>query len=93
MARYTKTYEGEMGSPEQWREAFFARMGIAEARLVVKDESPRGILGVSASCKDWSIIKTAYRKLAMETHPDRGGNPEQFKRVQAAYEILEEELQ
>ena len=33
-------------------------------------------------------IKKAYRKLARLHHPDKGGDPEKFKKVQEAYEIL-----
>lgn len=33
-------------------------------------------------------IKTAYRKLAMEHHPDRGGDESQFQRISQAYETL-----
>lgn len=33
-------------------------------------------------------IKRAYKKKAMECHPDRGGDAEKFKEVSAAYEIL-----
>lgn len=33
-------------------------------------------------------IKKAYRKAAIKTHPDKGGDPEQFKKVQGAYDIL-----
>jgi hypothetical protein len=32
-------------------------------------------------------IKAAYRRLAKEHHPDRGGNGEEFKRLQEAYEM------
>jgi molecular chaperone DnaJ len=33
-------------------------------------------------------IKRAFRKLAMQHHPDRGGNEAQFKEIQAAYDVL-----
>jgi hypothetical protein len=33
-------------------------------------------------------LKDAYRIRAQETHPDRGGDPEEFRAVQAAYERL-----
>jgi DnaJ-class molecular chaperone len=33
-------------------------------------------------------IKKAYRKLSMKHHPDRGGNPEEFKKINEAYQIL-----
>ena len=45
------------------------------------------ILGLkrSASQED---IKNAFRKKALETHPDKGGDPEEFKKVREAYECL-----
>jgi molecular chaperone DnaJ len=33
-------------------------------------------------------IKSAYRKKAKESHPDKGGDPEQFKIINEAYETL-----
>jgi DnaJ-class molecular chaperone len=36
-------------------------------------------------------IKKAFRKKAKETHPDKGGDPEQFKAVVRAYSILSDE--
>ena len=34
------------------------------------------------------IVKSAYRRRALETHPDRGGDMKAFKRVHEAYEVL-----
>jgi len=36
-------------------------------------------------------IKKAYRKLALQHHPDKGGDPETFKKVQQAYDVLGDE--
>lgn len=47
-------------------------------------------LGVSKSA-DASEIKKAHRKLAIEHHPDKGGDAEKFKEVQKAYEILSDD--
>ncbi len=33
-------------------------------------------------------IKRAYRKLAHEHHPDKGGDPEKFKAINEAYQVL-----
>ena len=35
-----------------------------------------------------SQIKKAFLKLARTHHPDKGGDPEKFKEIQKAYEIL-----
>lgn len=45
------------------------------------------LLGVS---KDSSIdeIKKSYKKLALKHHPDRGGDPETFKKINEAHDVL-----
>jgi len=47
-------------------------------------------LGIQRSA-DANDIKRAYRKLAMEHHPDKGGDTEKFKEIQKANEILSDE--
>ena len=36
-------------------------------------------------------IKKAYRKKALRMHPDKGGDLEEFKKLQAAYDVLSDE--
>lgn len=45
------------------------------------------ILGMSPSASD-AEIKSQYRTLAMQHHPDRGGDGELFKKISAAYDVL-----
>lgn len=45
------------------------------------------LLEVDKSSSD-KEIKTAYRKLAVKHHPDKGGDPEKFKEITRAYEVL-----
>ncbi|KTD57866.1 J domain-containing protein [Legionella shakespearei] len=57
-----------------------------------KNFNPYAELGLNKDA-DPDTIKKAYKKLAKKHHPDRGGDEEQFKRIQAAYEILTRENQ
>ena len=45
------------------------------------------LLGVSRDA-DTSQIRTAYKQLAKEHHPDKGGDPEKFKEISQAHEVL-----
>ncbi len=49
--------------------------------------NPYEILGVRRDASD-DQIKAAYRRRAKSTHPDSGGDPAAFGRVQKAYELL-----
>jgi curved DNA-binding protein CbpA len=48
---------------------------------------PYQILGVLSTAPDREI-KEAYRKLARTHHPDVGGDPEEFKKIQEAYSLI-----
>jgi DnaJ family protein A protein 2 len=48
------------------------------------------VLGVSRDA-DTSVIRTAYKQLAKEHHPDKGGDPEKFKELSQAHEVLSDE--
>jgi hypothetical protein len=37
-------------------------------------------------------VKSAYRRRALDTHPDHGGDPDEFRRLHRAYERLVERI-
>jgi len=53
-------------------------------------ESFYDILGVGENATS-DEIKKSYRKLAMEHHPDKGGDAEMFKKISEAYDTLSDE--
>ncbi|KAG7022172.1 DnaJ protein-like protein, partial [Cucurbita argyrosperma subsp. argyrosperma] len=58
-------------------------------RASKKSESTRyyEILGVSKNASQ-DDLKKAYKKAAIKNHPDKGGDPEKFKELAQAYEVL-----
>jgi len=72
-------------------ESFFAGAGgqgggMSGSREVDNNEF-YDVLGVSKGSTA-AEIKKAYRKLALKNHPDKGGDPETFKKMTVAYEVL-----
>lgn len=53
----------------------------------VDNETLYKVLGIEKTA-DSAAVKKAYRKLAMTHHPDKGGDPEKFKEITKAHEIL-----
>ncbi len=52
-----------------------------------KSSSEYDVLGVK-STDSMEDIKSAYRKLAIKYHPDKGGDPEKFQEIHDAYERI-----
>jgi len=50
------------------------------------------VLGVPVAASA-DEIRAAYRRRALETHPDKGGNAELFREVKAAYEVAMAEFE
>ena len=51
---------------------------------------PYNILGVSRSSND-AEIKSAYRKLAKQHHPDIGGDQDKFSEINGAYDSIKDQ--
>lgn len=66
---------------------FWRRMG---QRPVAQAERARAldIMGLSEPLT-WAAVKQRYRRLAMQYHPDRGGDAEQLQQVHWAMAVLE----
>lgn len=58
-------------------------------RLLGEEQRPAALaeLGL-ADDADTNAIRSRYRKLASEHHPDKGGDPDDFRRIREAYEQL-----
>ncbi|KDN47527.1 putative YDJ1-mitochondrial and ER import protein [Tilletiaria anomala UBC 951] len=54
---------------------------------MAKETKLYDLLGVGVDASE-AELKKAYRKKALSAHPDKGGDPEVFKEITAAYEVL-----
>jgi hypothetical protein len=93
---YTKKYDPSKrgyGNPDKWKDAFDIRMDRDVAKGILANKDPYDVLGIPKTANKYEI-KSAYRKLAMEFHPDRNPNKDTtkiFQEIQAAYEMLRED--
>eukprot|EP00929_Paragymnodinium_shiwhaense_P005536 TRINITY_DN1076_c0_g1_i1.p1 TRINITY_DN1076_c0_g1~~TRINITY_DN1076_c0_g1_i1.p1 ORF type:complete len:513 (-),score=204.13 TRINITY_DN1076_c0_g1_i1:373-1911(-) len=65
----------------------FPGKGGGRGRGPVDNSKFYQLLEVDKNAND-TEIKKAYRKLAVKHHPDKGGDPEKFKEISRAYEVL-----
>lgn len=47
-------------------------------------ESPEEVLGVTEG-SSYEVVRAAYKQKVLAAHPDRGGSPAEFQRLQRAY--------
>ena len=86
--RATLKREGRYRHPRSHREMFFyatERDAIRDVETVL-EALPTWctILGIRLPCSA-DAVKSAYRRLAKESHPDRGGDPAHFLALEQAY--------
>jgi len=58
-----------------------------EGPSIEKDTASLNVLGLKRSSSQ-EDIKKAFREKALKTHPDKGGDPADFRKVREAYECL-----
>lgn len=63
----------------------FTALPEASGMVVTQKKAWFELLGVSENATEAEIL-SAYREKAKETHPDKGGTPEQFTVIQDAYQ-------
>lgn len=51
------------------------------------EDSPYKVLGIKRGCSD-KIVELAWKLKSWETHPDHGGDIEEFKKVSAAHDKI-----
>jgi hypothetical protein len=69
---------------ERWHQSFSTAIQYLDPQKIIDAYETLG-LKKGASLADLTKV---YRSLALKLHPDKGGDPEQFKKVQAAYHLL-----
>jgi hypothetical protein len=86
MQAIAKTIEALRGI-ERWGSGEMVEQAFTGFLALPAPEQPWRVLGVSSHATV-EEIKAAYRKLAFEHHPDRGGDQQQMARINAALDEL-----
>ena len=80
-----------VATPQPMR-AIKRRGGAAVLDRAFTPKQPWEILGLVTSSPTRQDVEDAYRRLAMKNHPDRGGDPEEMAKINAARAALLEDL-
>lgn len=67
--------------------------GAAPAAAAAVVVNPYDLLGIPRNTTSDSVVDDAYRKWAVQLHPDRGGDPKRFQVVADAYRRIKEQLE
>ncbi len=87
--KWAKAWMRVLRGEPAWPDEAKARAGAGSSHLTSTQESqPITAWAIPGIEPDASLdaIKRAYKKRALETHPDQGGDAERFRAVQRAYE-------
>lgn len=78
-----------------WKKAFFDRVierdeGPLPIPPVVQEQSDYALLGVKPGTP-FPEVRKAFHKLAMQHHPDQGGDIDQFRTLMEAFDRIEKQ--
>ena len=87
MRAIAKTIDALRGI-ERWGSGQMVEQAFTGFTALPAPEQPFQVLGVGANATE-AEVSAAYRRLAMEHHPDRGGDPSQMARINAARDAMQ----
>eukprot|EP00928_Gymnodinium_smaydae_P061852 TRINITY_DN4582_c0_g2_i1.p1 TRINITY_DN4582_c0_g2~~TRINITY_DN4582_c0_g2_i1.p1 ORF type:complete len:673 (+),score=125.20 TRINITY_DN4582_c0_g2_i1:190-2208(+) len=74
--------QAEIVALQDWREKAGSRLRTLECRAAC------AVLGLPVGCKSAADINRAFKRRALELHPDKGGDPERFQFLQQMRDVL-----
>ena len=86
-----KTIEAIRGI-ERWGASDMMERALSAFEALPAPGGWRQELGLGSDCT-FAQAQARYRELVKQHHPDRGGDPEQFRRINEAFEKARKELQ
>merc|ERR1712217_756012 len=72
----------EVAALQDWREEAYGRLKTLEKRAAW------AFLGIAPGSSSQSTIKKAFKRKALELHPDKGGDAQRFQLLQEMKELL-----
>lgn len=78
---------GALRGIERWGSGQMVEQAFTGFIALPAPEQPFQVLGISANATP-DDVEAAYRRLAMEHHPDRGGDASQMARINAARDAM-----
>lgn len=80
---------GRWGTGEMVQQAFSGFLALPPPR---PKRDPLEVFGFTKPPKDYAEVKTRWRTLALERHPDQGGTADQMEELRAAHEELRKQF-
>ena len=86
-AQFTPQNSKRLSQARPFENTFATTKALEEARAVL-GMSKGNTATAAASADEVDLIRRAFKKSVLETHPDKGGSAELFQRVKDAHDVL-----